>query len=286
MNKLKIVMTIVFLVCITLFLPNTFAKTLYVDDDGSQPYLKIKNAVYFAEDGDTVYVYRGTYTNEDIIIDKKINLIGEDKFSTIINGNSKMTVKGNGAYIYNFTISLTERIKKVGTGVYLEGDNNILNHCIIKYYRMGVVLEGSNNIIKNCTIYGNLWGLAVNDEFRDSIPTHNHIYHNNFIDNDGNAIIFYSGYSSYKQFWNTSTEGNYWDDYDGPDANRDGIGEIPYTIKSAESAPTEKDYFPFYSMIDLGTPEENNNKENDVPAFELTLVIIAIAVIFYMKNKI
>ena len=75
----------------------TNGKTLYVGGSGSNNYTKIQDAIDDASDGDTVYVYEGLYVGF-IEINCSINLIGEDKNSTIIDGNDtflKSTIKIN-----------------------------------------------------------------------------------------------------------------------------------------------------------------------------------------------
>jgi len=66
---------------------------IYVDDDNTEgpwdgtiehPYLYIQEGIYHADHGDTVYVFSGTYYNQYAYIDKTINLIGEDKETTMI----------------------------------------------------------------------------------------------------------------------------------------------------------------------------------------------------------
>ena len=68
-------------------------NTIYVDDDntagpwdGTQehPYQHIQDGVDAASEGDIVYVFSGTYF-ENLRIEIPVILIGEDKFTTIID---------------------------------------------------------------------------------------------------------------------------------------------------------------------------------------------------------
>ncbi|MEM1590161.1 MAG: NosD domain-containing protein [Candidatus Bathyarchaeia archaeon] len=54
-------------------------------------------------------------------------------------------------------------------------------------------------------------------------------YHNNFINN---TIQVHSSTPVGKpNVWDNGREGNYWSDYNGTDANGDGIGDTPYIIE-------------------------------------------------------
>ena len=63
----------------------------------------------------------------------------------------------------------------------------------------------------------------------------NTIYGNKFVHNAQQAFIFDHGANT----WSTGlpTGGNFWSDYDGSDANGDGIGDSPYMIDGANSDP-------------------------------------------------
>jgi parallel beta-helix repeat protein len=58
--------------------------TITVDDSGGADFFTITMAMNVANDGDTIYVYSGTYY-EHMVVDKSINLTGEDKDTTIID---------------------------------------------------------------------------------------------------------------------------------------------------------------------------------------------------------
>ena len=67
--------------------------TLYVGGTGPNNYTRIQDAVDNASNGDTVFVYNGTYSHyfEEnwacVRIDKRIRLLGENRDNTIINGS-------------------------------------------------------------------------------------------------------------------------------------------------------------------------------------------------------
>ena len=67
--------------------------TIYVDDDNTEgpwdgtqehPYQHIQEGIDNASTGNTVFVYNGIY-QENALLNKSINLIGEDKNNTIID---------------------------------------------------------------------------------------------------------------------------------------------------------------------------------------------------------
>ncbi len=66
---------------------------LYVGGSGPGNYTKIQDAINDSSDGDTVFVYNGTYY-ENIEFNKVIILIGQNRNGTIIDGG------GNGNVVY------------------------------------------------------------------------------------------------------------------------------------------------------------------------------------------
>ncbi|MCD6410942.1 MAG: hypothetical protein J7L20_00735 [Thermoplasmata archaeon] len=81
-------------------------RTLYVGGSGPGNYSKIQDAIDNASDGDTVFVYEGIYY-ENIVINRSINLIGENAKTTIIDGMEKsrtVFILASNVLVYNFTI--------------------------------------------------------------------------------------------------------------------------------------------------------------------------------------
>lgn len=81
-------------------------KTIVVPDD----YPTIESAITNANDGDTIFVKKGTY-HETLKIEKPITLIGEDRDTTIIKGILRegikipLTITQNNVTITGFTLS-------------------------------------------------------------------------------------------------------------------------------------------------------------------------------------
>ena len=64
-------------------------NTLYVGGTGPGNYTKIQDAIDNASDRDTVFVYDDSSPYyENVIVDKSINLVGEDRDTTVIDADS------------------------------------------------------------------------------------------------------------------------------------------------------------------------------------------------------
>ena len=140
---------------------------LYVGGTGPNNYTRIQDAINDAEDGDTIFVYDDSSPYyENIIIDKSIKLIGENKETTVINGcgNNTITINSEFVSIEEFTIENEYRYDTFG--IVINGANNTISHCIIRYNsNTGIFICSSNNHIfknkfyKNWNgIYASYWG--------------------------------------------------------------------------------------------------------------------------------
>jgi len=207
----------------------------------------IQSAIDSAKSGDIILVSEGTYNEHVNITGKGISIIGENQNTTIIDGMNeeipviRMAVCTN-VVIANFTI------KRGGTrpeiepsGIFLYRSNNtvISNITIIDNAFAGLFLRESNyNVIEGNFIGNNSYGVyfatgsSSNMIIGNSITknnvgcviyaSNNLFYRNNFINNTHHVWI------SEVTKWDNGAEGNYWDDYNGVDADGDGIGDTSY----------------------------------------------------------
>jgi parallel beta-helix repeat protein len=122
-------------------------KTLYVGGTGPNNYTTIKEALLDSIHGDTIFVYNGTYY-ENIEVDRAINLIGEDRNTTIISGLNQSTPVEITSRFVNFN-GFTVQDAVWGMRVY--SNDNIIHNNVITNNRFALSLRNChyNTIINN-----------------------------------------------------------------------------------------------------------------------------------------
>ena len=153
---------------------------IYVDDDGGGDYFRIQDAIDNASDGDTVYVFSGTYC-ENLIINKKIKLIGENQFFTYIDGCNKkdvLFVIADGVTISDFMIYNSGK-SGWDSGIQLHSNNSIITDNIIVNNTVGVFSRDSNNntIIDNAIFENKDYGIYLHTSINNLISS-NVIFYN------------------------------------------------------------------------------------------------------------
>ena len=195
--------------------------------DTALNYDTIQAAIDAAEtlDGHTILVDAGTHC-EDVIVYKSISLIGENRSTTVIDGNGK----GNVIDLLVQHINVTGFTIRNGTnGVLIRAsDFNTISGNILADNLYGIhpfaacpCNPAQENTIRDNIIKNNSIGICI------EISKDNIIHHNNFINNTQQVYIKTSGYAN---FWDNGFEGNYWSNYTGVDSDHDGIGEAKYII--------------------------------------------------------
>jgi len=175
-------------------------ENVYVDDDynASTPgwqydhFNVIQDGIDAVAENGTVYVYNGTYY-ENIVINKSISLIGEDRNTTIIDGNYNgdiINITADNVIIRGFTIINSGNWSYAG--IKISSNNTSIYDCNICNNGYGISLYSSyNNSIHNCNISNNDWyGVWLGYSY------HNTIYDCNISNNDEAISIYYSGNNS------------------------------------------------------------------------------------------
>jgi parallel beta-helix repeat protein len=123
-------------------------------------YPTIQEAINHAKDGDTIVVKAGTY-HEHVTVNKTVSLLGEDKATTIIDGNGKGVVYVNNDYVHisGFTIKNAGSRGGSYNGLHIASNSNtISNNIITSNSYHGVSLVNSNhNFIINNEVFLNHW---------------------------------------------------------------------------------------------------------------------------------
>jgi len=171
--------------------------TIYVDDgnvagpwDGTpeHPYQNITSGLEHASEGDTIFVYNGTYY-ENVVVNKTISLEGENRETTIINawGESGIKVVANGTGISGFTVCNATSYSPVGGAIVVGGFDNVISDNIVERNRQGITLStgGNNTLRDNMIVNSSVYGLRIwssNNTFRNNALVNNS-FHNLDLEN-------------------------------------------------------------------------------------------------------
>lgn len=238
---------------------------IYVDDENTNgpwngtidyPYQHIQDGIDCVSENGTVYVNEGLYINPDIykdqiLINKRINLLGENKENTIVdsggianciitegnvnqlnisgftfqNGTTGMELEGD--YYLNITDNI---IKDFNTGIHIIGGNHnkILKNKIYNCQNGTLFQKTDENYIDQNNIYNNQIGILQHYGNRN-------LYKRNIIKNNNETGIFFDitaddndiyqnhfinntiqAFDNCSNNWDNGypNGGNYWDDFD------------------------------------------------------------------------
>ena len=130
-------------------------------------------------------------------------------------------------------------------GIFLENsDQNSVRGNSAPSNEKGISLYGSNdNSLEGNTVSNNLYGI------RFFASSSNKIAHTNFIENTEQIDLV----SSYNNELDDGSEGNFWSDYAGLDANEDGIGDSAHNLsKGQDRYPLMGRFYEFPVSLDGG----------------------------------
>jgi hypothetical protein len=184
-----------------------------------------------------------------IFIRSNGNVVGTDKIMQ--NGNTYSLT--DHIYLSNkFLVVEKDNIILDGSGFNLTGDGNFISgiyilgrinitiqNFIITNFYIGIYPIDNNRQIRifNNTLIRNYYGIMPGYDFEN---LGNSVFCNNFIDNN-HQIGSSSGFN-----WDNDSLGNFWSNYNGTDANGDGIGDAPFYVSSKDV-----DNFPLMAPVIL-----------------------------------
>lgn len=137
-------------------------KTIIVDQEGAGDYTTITAAIKSANNGDTILVHKGIYQETGIVINKTIDLLGEEINSTIIQGDGTKTIliiKAEDVFVTDFTIANGGDWK--GANIQIFSKNCTVSHTIIQESEgAGISIHNSSKtVIKQNTFKNNQDGI-------------------------------------------------------------------------------------------------------------------------------
>ena len=233
MKKVIYIVGMIALIAAIMMIAPTSAKTWYVDDDGGYDFTTIQDALNVASDGDTIFVYNGTYYQFGFP-KPNVKVIGEGaEVVTVDCGGGEGICMPAGYSGTNATGCVLDGFRVVNSlcgvrvGVYGPAPNCIIRNCVFDGLTADYGLEISasnttfeNNVVSNATgtycaisVFSNFCTI-VNNTFRDNAPAglgleyytfkpiNNIVSKNNFISNSYAGIELYDAGEGNKIYLN------------------------------------------------------------------------------------
>ncbi|MBN1280568.1 MAG: PKD domain-containing protein [Candidatus Thermoplasmatota archaeon] len=146
---------------------STIPSLVWVDDDfnettlgwGIDHFNTVQDGVDAVSNHGTIYVFNGVY-NDSVLLNKSVNLIGENKNNTIIIGDSwepVLLLSADNINISKFTIIDDTSYR----GIEIASTHNLLSHNIIHANYSGIYVTQPFNTIEGNIIISNNQGIVV-----------------------------------------------------------------------------------------------------------------------------
>jgi len=161
-------------------------NTLYVGGSGPNNYTTIQSAIDDAVDGDTVFVYDDSSPYyEKVRVNKSINLIGENRETTIIDGEELdhfdvIEIFADEAMITGFTIKNSGNLWPDDVGIDIRGNHTQIIDNVIENNHMGVYLHDADSNIICSNIFRDSFGKDIRLDYHSD----NNTIANNTLESD------------------------------------------------------------------------------------------------------
>ncbi len=255
---------------------------LYVGGSGIGNYTKIQDAINAAHVGDAVFVFNGTY-HENLVVNTSVQLVGEDKNTTVINGS------GTGCVI----ILSADQVKITGFTITWGG---------LVFPDAGICVGSADNTITGNTIVDNYYGMHMSYFSSENVISENYIANNHqcgiyFSRSSNNRLIGNivihqpsNGFGLYESSNNNTISGNTlgYNGFCGVNI-RDSFGNHVMNNQfignniGLHVPPPE-----YHTAVCSNSFSENRvsyEEEYDLSAFSLVIVIVLILIVFVVLRK-
>lgn len=159
--------------------------------------------------------------------------------STITGNNLQNNNRGIRLLCSSYNNITGNSIASNGEGIRIDQESITTDYDQNSGKATSTTYPSTGNVITGNNITSNNYGVSISRSYSGSGISNdvsgNTFYHNNFVANKNQVNPPFQ--SSDEQptannFWDNGVEGNYWSDYNGTDANHDGIGDSPYQMKA------------------------------------------------------
>ncbi len=242
-----------------------FTYGIYIESDVHDDIFS-NNTIQYCDDG--IYISNGNSGDQKV-------------YGNLISGNEISETKNEAIFTNGYyggvenNRFLDNRISSPGYyGIYLyESSNNRIENNTIQdatYYGIRLYGNADDNFI-----YGNLIVRSGNYGIHIASSSGNLIYNNSFYYNHGSTDTYDSANvqaydSDGGNFWNSTTEGNYWADWTTPDGNGDGIVDNPYVLDGGAGAQDS------YPLTEPGVP---------VPEFSMSVLLAIVLLLAFVVRR-
>ncbi len=186
---------------------------------------------------------QGNYVNGNLVSLGSEGIILDNSKENVLSNN--LVVKNNQGILLNNSVNNTLVNNTAGSnevGVFLQtsqGNKLVYNLILKNEYGIHCQAAGSN-ILTNNNLYINGIGVYLRGS------SNNSFYENEFIN-------FLNAVDEGNNVWNSSSAGNFWDNYTGADVDENGIIDTQYVINQTTGAI---DYMPMVNRISSGNSSE------------------------------
>jgi len=173
-------------------------------------------------------------------------------------------------------------IENFSIGMYIWTENNIVTGNAITNSIVGVLLSGSNNRITGNLVSNNTQGVFFGWTETGAIPEGIEISHNSFASNVqhlSGCLCEEYNFTEGIHTWDDGKQGNFWSDYNGTDANGDGIGDTRYEID-----PLNVDRYPLMQNY-IGLPKVAQPLPFEAFIAGLVVVIVAVGILMTLRKR-